>query len=74
MHSKPDSEVMPANFNDPSQIVISGESEACLRAVAWLSENFKEAHRAMELNVSAPFHSCLMKPAADKLRDDFSTF
>lgn len=72
--SKPGSEVMPANFNDPSQIVISGESEACLRAVAWLSENYKEAHRAMELNVSAPFHSSLMKPAADKLRDAFSRF
>ncbi len=72
--SRPGSEVMPANFNDPSQIVISGESEACLRAVNWLSENFKEAHRAMELNVSAPFHSSLMKPAADKLRDAFAKF
>lgn len=72
--SKPGSEVMPANFNDPSQIVISGESEACARAVAWLSENFKEAHRAMELNVSAPFHSSLMKPAADKLKDAFTHY
>jgi len=72
--SRPGSEVMPANFNDPSQIVISGESEACARAVTWLSENYKEAHRAMELNVSAPFHSSLMKPAADKLRDSFSRF
>ena len=74
MASKPNSEVMPANFNDPSQIVISGESEACGRAVAWLSENFKEAHRAMELNVSAPFHSSLMKPAADQLKTAFSRF
>lgn len=72
--SQPNSEVMPANFNDPSQIVISGESEACLRAVKWLEENFKEAHRAMELNVSAPFHSSLMKPAADKLKEAFSKF
>jgi [acyl-carrier-protein] S-malonyltransferase len=72
--SKPNSEVMPANFNDPSQIVISGESEACGRAVAWLAENFKEAHRAMELNVSAPFHSSLMKPAADQLREAFGRF
>ena len=72
--SKPGSEVMPANFNDPSQIVISGESEACARAVAWLSENFKEAHRAMELNVSAPFHSSLMKPAADQLKEAFARF
>ena len=72
--SKPGSEVMPANFNDPSQIVISGESEACARAVLWLAENFKEAHRAMELNVSAPFHSSLMKPAADQLKKAFERF
>ena len=72
--SRPESEVMPANFNDPSQIVISGESEACLRAVNWLTENYSEPHRAMELNVSAPFHSSLMKPAADKLKEAFSKF
>jgi [acyl-carrier-protein] S-malonyltransferase len=72
--SQPGSEVMPANFNDPSQIVISGESEACARAVTWLAENFKEAHRAMELNVSAPFHSSLMKPAADQLKAAFKKF
>lgn len=72
--STPGSEVMPANFNDPTQIVISGETEACKRAVHWLSENYKEAHRAMELNVSAPFHSSLMKPAADKLKEAFSHF
>lgn len=72
--SLPGSEVMPANFNDPSQIVISGESEACTRAVAWIAENFKEPHRAMELNVSAPFHSSLMKPAADKLKEAFTKF
>lgn len=72
--SRPGSEVMPANFNDPSQIVISGESAACERAVKWLAENYTEAHRAMELNVSAPFHSSLMKPAADKLKDAFSKF
>jgi [acyl-carrier-protein] S-malonyltransferase len=69
-----DSEVMPANFNDPSQIVISGESAACTRAVKWLEENYKEAHRAMELNVSAPFHSSLMKPAAEKLKEAFRDF
>ncbi|MBP7845742.1 MAG: ACP S-malonyltransferase [Proteobacteria bacterium] len=72
--SQPESEVMPANFNDPSQIVISGESQACLRAINWLSENFKEAHRCMELNVSAPFHSSLMKPAANQLKEAFARF
>lgn len=69
--SKPGSIVSPANFNEQTQIVISGESEACLRAVKWLEENYKEAHRSMELNVSAPFHSSLMKPAADKLKLEF---
>jgi [acyl-carrier-protein] S-malonyltransferase len=64
------SEVMPANFNDPEQIVISGEADACVRAVKWLEENYKEAHRAVELNVSAPFHSSLMKPAAEKLKSE----
>ena len=68
------SEVMPANFNDPSQIVISGETNACKRAVAWLASNYKESHRAMELNVSAPFHSSLMKPAADQLKEAFLKF
>jgi [acyl-carrier-protein] S-malonyltransferase len=72
--SRPGSEVMPANFNDPSQIVISGESLACQRAVDWLALNFKEPQRAIELNVSAPFHSSLMKPAADKLKEAFSKF
>jgi [acyl-carrier-protein] S-malonyltransferase len=69
-----ESKVMPANYNDPSQIVISGEAEACLRAVAWLQQNFKESHRAIELNVSAPFHSSLMKPAADQLKNAFKKF
>lgn len=61
------SEVMPANYNEPNQIVISGEKEACQRAVKWIADNYKSPHRAIELNVSAPFHSTLMKKAADKL-------
>jgi [acyl-carrier-protein] S-malonyltransferase len=72
--STPGSEVMPANYNDPSQIVISGEKTACERAVKWLVENYKEPHRAMELNVSAPFHSSLMKPAAEQLKEEFKKF
>jgi len=64
------SEVMPANFNDPEQIVISGEAEACVRAMKWFEENIKEGYRCVELNVSAPFHSSLMKPAADKLKTE----
>ncbi len=72
--STPESQVMPANFNDPSQIVISGEANACDRAVNWLHENFEGKMRAIELKVSAPFHSSLMKPAAIKLENAFEAF
>lgn len=61
-------QVMPANFNEPNQIVISGHASACDLAVKWIGDNYKEAHRAVELNVSAPFHSSLMKPAAENLK------
>jgi [acyl-carrier-protein] S-malonyltransferase len=61
-------QVMPANFNEPNQIVISGHASACDLAVKWIGDNYKEAHRAIELNVSAPFHSSLMKPAAESLK------
>ncbi len=60
--------VMPANFNDPDQIVISGHKTACDKVVKWLSDNHKDPHRCVELKVSAPFHSSLMKPAAEKLK------
>lgn len=63
-------EAMPANFNEPGQIVISGHADACDKAVAWISENFSDPHKTVELKVSAPFHSSLMKPA----RDNMATF
>ena len=69
--SKDDSIVMPANFNDPSQTVISGSAEAVDRAIKWLGENFEGRMRAIELKVSAPFHCSLMKPAASKLKIAF---
>lgn len=58
--------VEPANVNCPGQIVISGEKAAITAAC----EKAKAlgAKRAMELPVSGPFHSSLMKPAADGLR------
>ncbi|WP_372652910.1 ACP S-malonyltransferase [Halobacteriovorax sp.] len=71
--SQEGSEVMPANFNEPSQIVISGEAEACDRAVQWLADNWTEPYRAVELKVSAPFHSSLMKPAANNLNNAFAS-
>jgi [acyl-carrier-protein] S-malonyltransferase len=58
--------VEPANVNCPGQIVISGERTAVLAAC----EKAKAlgAKRAMELPVSGPFHSSLMKPAGDGLK------
>jgi [acyl-carrier-protein] S-malonyltransferase len=58
--------VEPANVNCPGQIVISGEKTAVLAAC----EKAKAlgAKRAMELPVSGPFHSSLMKPAADRFK------
>jgi [acyl-carrier-protein] S-malonyltransferase len=61
-----DGEIVEAvNFNDPVQTVIAGHTAAVARA----SERCKAlgAKRALPLPVSAPFHSNLMKPAADKL-------
>ncbi len=58
--------VEPANFNDPKQTVISGSTTG----VDLACEKLKAlgAKRALLLPVSAPFHSSLMKPAADALR------
>jgi [acyl-carrier-protein] S-malonyltransferase len=57
--------VQAANFNDPAQTVISGSKAAVERACELLKAN--GAKRALPLPVSAPFHSSLMKPAAEKL-------
>lgn len=53
-----------ANINCPGQIVISGASSAVQRALALGRE--KGARRTMELAVSGPFHSSLMRPAAEE--------
>jgi [acyl-carrier-protein] S-malonyltransferase len=59
--------VSPANYNCPGQIVISGHMEAVKRAVTKAEE--LGAKKAVMLPVSAPFHSALMKPAADMLAE-----
>jgi [acyl-carrier-protein] S-malonyltransferase len=59
-------EVQAVNFNAPGQVVIAGEKAAVERAIEACKA--KGAKRAMPLPVSAPFHSTLMKPAAEKLR------
>ena len=60
--------VSPANFNCPGQVVISGHRGAVERAVA-LARG-RGAKRAIMLNVSAPFHCALMKPAQERLEKD----
>jgi [acyl-carrier-protein] S-malonyltransferase len=61
------SEVVEAvNFNDPGQTVIAGSKTAVDKACEVLKAN--GAKRALPLPVSAPFHSSLMKPAAEKLK------
>ncbi len=71
--SSDDSQVMCANFNDPTQVVISGHADACERAVEWLKNNYEGKQMAKELSVSAPFHSSLMKPAEEKLASFLNT-
>ncbi|MEO8718114.1 MAG: ACP S-malonyltransferase [Burkholderiales bacterium] len=55
------------NFNAPGQIVIAGHKDAVARAMETCKA--KGAKRALLLPVSAPFHSSLMRPAAERLRD-----
>jgi [acyl-carrier-protein] S-malonyltransferase len=62
------SEVVEAvNFNDPIQTVIAGTKAGVDKACEILKA--AGAKRALPLPVSAPFHSSLMKPAAEKLRE-----
>jgi [acyl-carrier-protein] S-malonyltransferase len=61
-----DEVVEAVNFNDPAQTVIAGSKAAVDKACELLKAG--GAKRALPLPVSAPFHSSLMKPAADKLR------
>ena len=59
-----DGAVRPANLNAPGQVVISGAKAAVESAVDACSD--AGARRAMMLDVSAPFHSELMRPARDR--------
>jgi [acyl-carrier-protein] S-malonyltransferase len=60
-----------ANFNDAGQNVIAGSKAAVEKACEVLKAN--GAKRALALAVSAPFHSSLMKPAAEKLREKLAS-
>ena len=57
--------VEPVNFNAPSQVVIAGHKAAVERGMA--AAKARGARRAILLPVSAPFHSSLLRPAADRL-------
>ncbi|WP_176058532.1 ACP S-malonyltransferase [Paraburkholderia sp. BCC1876] len=59
--------VEAVNFNAPSQVVIAGHKAAVEKACEVAKA--KGAKRALPLPVSAPFHSSLLKPASDQLRE-----
>src|SRR5450830_1091106 len=59
--------VEAVNFNAPAQVVIAGHTAAVEKACEIAKA--KGAKRAMKLPVSAPFHSSLLKPASDRLRE-----
>ncbi len=63
--------VEAVNFNDPVQTVIAGSKAAVDRACEMLKA--AGAKRALALPVSAPFHSSLMKPAAERLQAELAT-
>ena len=65
-HAAGDQVLKPANFNCPGQIVISGQSQACYRAVQLANEY--GAIKAIELKVAGAFHTEMMAPAADTLQ------
>lgn len=74
-HRASQGEVVTAvNFNSPGQVVIAGHASAVERAMALCKE--AGAKRTLPLAVSAPFHTSLMKPAAERLSScvDATTF
>lgn len=62
--------VEPANNNSPEQVVISGHTAAVQRAADLAKQ--RGAKRAIMLQVSAPFHCSLLKPAQDRLEQDLN--
>jgi [acyl-carrier-protein] S-malonyltransferase len=60
---------VPANLNSAEQVVLSGDAEALKEAVEKSKGSYK---KSKFLNVSGPFHSPLMKTAAERLKDELS--
>ncbi len=63
--------VQAVNYNSPGQVVIAGHAEAVEAAIVKLKE--AGAKKAMPLPVSAPFHTDLMQPAGEKLKEAMAT-
>ena len=63
--------VQAVNFNDPKQTVIAGSKAGVDNACALLKA--RGAKRVLPLAVSAPFHSSLMRPAAERLKAELAT-
>ncbi len=61
--------LVPANYNCPGQIVVSGAQPACERIAEIASTH---GFRAIPLRVAGAFHSPLMQPAADRLAEDLA--
>ena len=59
--------LQPANFNDPGQTVIAGETRRVKAAMAAVKE--RRLGRAVALKVSAPFHCSMLAPAAERLAE-----
>lgn len=69
---KVDGVVEAVNFNEPKQTVIAGQKDAITTACEILKN--AGAKRALPLAVSGPFHSSLMKPAGEKLREEVEKY
>lgn len=67
--SRPEALVVVSNYNSPDQIVLSGHASAVAKAGETLAA---QGARVIPLKVSAPFHSPLMQPAADRLKEALS--
>jgi [acyl-carrier-protein] S-malonyltransferase len=70
-YTQPQAVVEAVNFNDPMQTVIAGHQAGVDAAAVALKA--AGAKRVLPLSVSAPFHSSLMKPAAERLRERLQT-
>jgi [acyl-carrier-protein] S-malonyltransferase len=79
MQSKPgnpdlivDSVVEPANFNAPGQVVIAGSVDALQEAAQLITSGAFPGGKSIPLQVSAPFHCSLMKPAREQMEKFFA--